>query len=335
MKNFDYLSLDGRSLYMLKQIYEHRSVTEAAHILGVTQSSVSHSLDRLRGLLGDPLFIKVGRAMVPTERVESMMGEIDQVLSGIETLFNQSAFDPAKSDDRFSIIGNDFDHELLVPPIYAKLKKEAPHCSLRTYQFRHSDHAYLKQGVADMELCPFPPKDTSDLVVSKVCSDRMITYFDPNIREAPKNLDDFLASDHAILSFGVNETTPIDEALTAMGQKRRVAYLGPNFSATAAVVRGSCMLATAPSRLAQSIFRDLAWVETPLALEPIDVYMIWHVRNRHSLRHKWFRELVRTVARDLPQTSQACEQVERRRSNTKGEEATATSSPQRTAAFSE
>ena len=60
MKNIDYLSLDGRSLYMIKLIHEHRSVTEAARLLGVTQSSVSHSLDRLRSMLGDPLFLKVG-----------------------------------------------------------------------------------------------------------------------------------------------------------------------------------------------------------------------------------------------------------------------------------
>ena len=178
MRNFDHLSLDGRSLYMLKQIYEHRSVTEAARVLGVTQSSVSHSLDRLRGLLGDPLFLKVGRSMVPTERVESMMSEIDHVLEGIESLFHQSEFDPARSNDRFSIVGNDFEHDLLLPALFARLKHEAPNCSLRTHQMQLSENTFLKKGVADLELCPYPPLDTSDMVVSKICEDRMITYYD-------------------------------------------------------------------------------------------------------------------------------------------------------------
>ena len=136
MSNFDHLSLDGRSLYMLRQIYELRSVTETARLLGVTQSSVSHSLDRLRGLFGDPLFIKVGRSMVPTERVEAMMEGIDQVLQGIEDLYSQSDFDPAQSKDRFSIICNDFEHDLLVPEIFTRLKQEAPNSTLRTHQ-RH------------------------------------------------------------------------------------------------------------------------------------------------------------------------------------------------------
>ncbi|WP_373235455.1 LysR family transcriptional regulator [Cohaesibacter celericrescens] len=313
MKNIDHLSLDGRSLYMLKQIYEHRSVTETARMLGVTQSSVSHSLDRLRGLLGDPLFLKVGRAMVPTERVESMMGEIDQVLEGIEALYHQSDFDPINSTDRFSIICNDFEHDLLVPTIFSRLNQEAPNCTLRTHQQLIMGNVCLKKGVADLELCPYPPKDSSDLVISKLCSDRQITYYDPDVRDAPRDLEDFVASDHAILSLGTNEATAIDTQLSSMSRKRRVSYIGPNFTSAAMVVRGTNMLATAPSRLAGSIFRDLAWVETPVELEPVDFYMVWHVRHRHSPRHKWFRDLIKTVASDLPETSQVCKETIARR----------------------
>ncbi len=300
MSNFDHLSLDGRSLYMLRQIYELRSVTETARVLGVTQSSVSHSLDRLRGLFGDPLFIKVGRSMVPTERVESMMEGIDQVLQGIEDLYSLSDFDPAQSKDRFSIICNDFEHDLLVPEIFTRLKQEAPNSTLRTHQRHMLQTSTQCNGMVDLELCPYPPQDAADLVVSKICTDHQITYYDPNAREAPDTLDSFLEAEHAILCLGLDEDTHIDRYLKTKGLSRKVSYLGPNFSAAATLVRGSTMLATAPSRMARSIFRDFAWVKTPVPLEPIDFYMVWHVRNRHSPRHKWFRELVKSVARTLP-----------------------------------
>ena len=300
MKNIDHLSLDGRSLYMLKQIYELRSVTETARVLGVTQSSVSHSLDRLRGLLGDPLFIKVGRSMVPTERVETMMDEIDQVLQSIEALYAQTAFDPPKSRDRFSIICNDFEHDLLVPEIFKRLKQEAPNCSLRTYQRQMLHDSILCNGMVDLELCPYPPQDASDLVISKICTDHQVTYYDATMRDAPATLEAFLEAEHAILSLSQNEETQIDRFLRAQKLDRKVSYLGPNFTAAAALVRGSTMLATAPSRMAETIFRDFAWTPTPIDLEPIDFYMVWHIRNRHSPRHKWFRDLVKSVARDLP-----------------------------------
>ena len=298
MKKIDHLSLDGRSLYMLKQLYELRSVTETARLLGVTQSSVSHSLDRLRGLLGDPLFLKVGRSMVPTERAEEMMDDIDRVLEGIESLFQQSSFDPGRSKDRFSIICNDFEHDLLVRAIFTRLKREAPDCSLRTHQRTSMARTALVKGAGDLELSPFPPKDAADLVISKICSDRTVTYYDASARKAPASLDDFIAAEHAILSMGRHENTAIDDALAALGKKRRVSYLGPNFASAAMVVRGTPMLASAPSRMADSIFSGFAWVETPLPLEPLDFYMVWHVRNRHSPRHKWFRDLIKHVAQE-------------------------------------
>ncbi len=309
MKNIDYLSLDGRSLYMIKLIHEHRSVTEAARLLGVTQSSVSHSLDRLRSMLGDPLFLKVGRAMVPTERVETMMGDIDTVLEGIESLYSQAVFDPLNSNDRFSIVCNDYEHDLLVPAIFQQLKKEAPHCSLKTYQLNMAVRNPLEKGFTDLELCPYAPQDSTDLVVSKLCGDRMLTYYDPTVRDAPEGLDDFCRANHAILSWDSNESTAVDKALAELGRSRNVSYLGPNFASAAMVVRGTNMLATAPSRLADSIFRGLAWVDPPLELAPSEFFMVWHIRNRHSPRHKWFRELIKTVARDLPQTNEACQRA--------------------------
>ncbi|WP_394701005.1 LysR family transcriptional regulator [uncultured Cohaesibacter sp.] len=309
MKNIDYLSLDGRSLYMIKLIHEHRSVTEAARLLGVTQSSVSHSLDRLRGMLGDPLFLKVGRSMVPTERVETMMGDIDVVLKGIEGLYSQAVFDPLNSRDRFSIVCNDYEHDLLVPAIFERLKQEAPHCSLKTYQLNLAAPDPLERGFTDLELCPYAPHDSTDLVVSKIGGDRMITYYDPSVREAPVSLDDYTSADHAILSWDTSESTSVDKALAELGRTRNVSYLGPTFSSVAMVVRGTNMLATAPSRLADSIFRELAWIEPPLELEASEFFMVWHIRNRHSPRHKWFRELIKSVARDLPVTSDVCKKV--------------------------
>nr|WP_321457908.1 LysR family transcriptional regulator [uncultured Cohaesibacter sp.] len=294
---------------MIKLIHEYRSVTEAARMLGVTQSSVSHSLDRLRNLLGDPLFLKVGRTMVPTERVETMIGDIDVVLGGIESLYSQAVFDPANSKDRFSIVCNDYEHDLLVPAIFERLKQEAPHCSLKTYQLNLAVPDPLEKGFTDLELCPYAPEDSTDLVVSKLCSDRMITYYDPTMRDAPTCLEDFVKAEHAILSWDTNESTTVDKALANKGLTRNVSYLGPTFSSVAMVIRGTTMLATAPSRLADSIFRELSWVNTPLQLEPSEFFMVWHIRNRHSPRHKWFREMIKTVARELPETSEACKKA--------------------------
>ena len=58
MKKIDPLNLDGHLLKLLVTVIEQGSVTGAANALGVTQSAVSHQIDRLRALAGDALFVK-------------------------------------------------------------------------------------------------------------------------------------------------------------------------------------------------------------------------------------------------------------------------------------
>ena len=55
MSKFDWSDLDARLLQLLVAVVEVGSITGAAQRLGVTQSAVSHLLDKLRVITGDPL----------------------------------------------------------------------------------------------------------------------------------------------------------------------------------------------------------------------------------------------------------------------------------------
>ena len=71
MNDFDWYALDARLLRLLVAVAQTGSVTAAAQRLGVTQSAVSHQLDRLRAIVGDPLFVKSGRGIVATASTEA------------------------------------------------------------------------------------------------------------------------------------------------------------------------------------------------------------------------------------------------------------------------
>ena len=58
--------LDLNLLHVFRVVYRERSVSQAARILSVSQSAVSHALGRLRDQLGAPLFEQQGRGLVPT-----------------------------------------------------------------------------------------------------------------------------------------------------------------------------------------------------------------------------------------------------------------------------
>ena len=69
----DHLDLDGHLLQLLVAVHEEGSITRAAQRLGVTQSAVSHLLDKLRGIVGDPLFVKSGRGILPTAMADLLV----------------------------------------------------------------------------------------------------------------------------------------------------------------------------------------------------------------------------------------------------------------------
>ena len=68
MSHFDWLDLDARLLRLLVAVVDTGSVTAAAQRLGMSQSAVSHLLEKLRDITGDALFTKSGRGIVATAR---------------------------------------------------------------------------------------------------------------------------------------------------------------------------------------------------------------------------------------------------------------------------
>jgi molybdenum-dependent DNA-binding transcriptional regulator ModE len=72
MKKIDHLALDGHALALFLAVLEEGSVTSAATRLGLTQSAVSHGLNKLRRIVGDPLFAKSGRGIVATAHAQAL-----------------------------------------------------------------------------------------------------------------------------------------------------------------------------------------------------------------------------------------------------------------------
>jgi len=66
MDRFELANFNLNLLLALDALLGERSVAAAAKLARVTPSAMSHSLAELRGLLGDPLLVRSGRAMLLT-----------------------------------------------------------------------------------------------------------------------------------------------------------------------------------------------------------------------------------------------------------------------------
>lgn len=70
-------------------IYEQGSISKAAQLLHISQSAVSHALQRLREYLQDDLFIRTNRKMSPTPFSEQIYPEIKNALIAIQNISKQ------------------------------------------------------------------------------------------------------------------------------------------------------------------------------------------------------------------------------------------------------
>ena len=106
MNRFDWSDLDARALQQLVAVVETGSVTGAAQRLGVTQSAVSHLLDKLRDITADPLFVKSGRGIVATARAELLAAQARELIDQLERFARAGEFAPARWQTTFTIAAN-------------------------------------------------------------------------------------------------------------------------------------------------------------------------------------------------------------------------------------
>lgn len=294
MKNADVLSLDGKLLKTFLAVYETNSVTQAAEVLGVSQSSVSHSLNRLRDCIGDPLFTKRGRGIAPTHTSVSIAPGVSRILSQIEGLAPQEDYDPVSDDGPFAIATNVT--ELLPALLAAKKQVEAKACraKLRFVELGERKNAlrYLEESKADLAISASIGSYPLELSVKRLYQDSLVCFFDPTQRSAPKSVNEYCSGRHAVLDFGGTNKSIVDSALENAGLSRSIGLAASNSYALARFANGTDLIATLPRGLASGAFRGFEYCFAPFALPAVSYDLVWHRRLEKSARHVWFRDTI-------------------------------------------
>lgn len=296
MKDFDHLDLDGRLLQVMVTVVETGSVTAAAQQLGVTQSAVSHLLDKLRAITNDPLFVKSGRGIVATARARDLAGQARELLRELQHFAHHAEFDPARWQGTFTIAANDFQRDLLLPALAQRLRQQAPGLVLHIVPSAIPRLEMLRADDCQLVISPRPP-DGADIVQKRLFEDQYRVFYDPAVRSEPRNESDYLQADHATVVYPPRRGLDLDQWLLGKGVRRRFTVMVPSFSGLPAFLRGTSLLATVPGLLARHTLRGLASCPPPLACPTMPMYLIWHARYQQDAAHRWLRaELEAVVA---------------------------------------
>ena len=294
MKKFNHLDLDGHLLCLLNTVIEQGSVTAAANALGITQSAVSHQLDRLRAIVGDALFVKSGRGIVPTARAEALALQAQGLLTQLESFIHSGAFEPARLSQCFTIAANDLQRDLLLPDLLNRLQAQAPGVTLRVVPSDVPSADMLRAQDCQLVISPRPP-DATDIKHKRLFADHYRVFYDPKMRKAPRSLKAYEAAEHITVVHQPKRSLDIDDFLLKRGVQRRFAATLSSFAGVSAFVAGTARLATLPGLLRQSLLRGLADAPVPFETPDMPMYAIWHVRHHNDPTHMWLREQLFTL----------------------------------------
>jgi DNA-binding transcriptional LysR family regulator len=105
-------------------------------------------------------------------------------------------------------------------------------------------------------------------------------------------LANYCAARHLLVSFSGRPFGFVDEALAAIGQKRRIVLTVNQFFTAGKLVAGSNLLTVLPRHFvnATGIADQLVLRELPFAMPLVHVDALWHHRVHRLTAHQWLRQ---------------------------------------------
>lgn len=288
MNDIDWLNLDARLLRVLVTTVQLASVSAAAVRLDLTQSAVSHSLDRLRAITGDPLFVKSGRGVVATARAQALALRAAELLRDLQGFAQHAGFDPSRWKATITIAANDFQRDLLLPALARHLHPLAPQLTLRVIPSGVPSLDMLRADACQLAISPRPPEG-SDILQRRLFEDRYRVFYDPRVRSAPRTRADYHQAEHVTVLYEGDRPLEIDQVLAQRGVQRRFVVLVPALSGIGPFLAGTPWLATAPGLMRQQTLSGFADAEPPVPCPRIPMYAIWHRRYHSDEGHLWLR----------------------------------------------
>lgn len=300
--------IDLHLIRVLHTVLTERSVSKAAVRLGMYQPAVSASLKRLRELAGDPLLVRSGTGMVPTDAALRMIEPAASILRAAEMLFSDArGFEPASAEWTFRVAASDYLDPVFLPQLVAQIKSQAPRCGIEIHPLSaHSDYAtHLAQGEYDVVVGNWL-KPPGELHQSELFADDVVCLVSndhPAVRRG-WTPESWLQAEHiAPTPAFPGARGVIDEHLESLGLARNITARCPHFNLIPRMVASSLLVLTTGRQFCARFtgLLPVTVLECPIAFPKLVYYQLWHERSHSSAAGKWLRERIRGVAASLKQ----------------------------------
>lgn len=123
-------ALDAESLLVFAQVVRAGGFSAAARRLGRAQSAVSQAVRRLERALGQPLFVRAGRASVPTHAARTLLPHADRALAALAQARDAVTTSSEVRGGTLALGASDTLSCHFLPPALAELRRRHPRVEL-------------------------------------------------------------------------------------------------------------------------------------------------------------------------------------------------------------
>ena len=284
----NFLRIDINLYPLFIAIFEQKSISKAAQLLCISQSAVSHALQRLRLQLKDELFVRSGQKMLPTPFAEQIYQPIQTALSTIQNIaIPQHDFDPSMLQSLKIAI-----HDEIEPIIFPQLVHHFSQLNL-DIQFL-SSKLDRKNMLADLSA------QQIDFVIDLVQPYQENLQFENLIEDhfvactlqTEMDLSLYLSSPHIGVSSRRTGLLLEDIYLNRQQLSRQIFMRCQHYSTALQVLaQYPNAILTIPHSILKHLHyaQDLKIHQLPIELPKIKMGMYWHEHVRQNPRHQFLR----------------------------------------------
>jgi DNA-binding transcriptional LysR family regulator len=298
-------NLNLNLLLHLDALLAHRSVSQAARHLGLSQPTVSAALHRLRRQFGDELLVRSGAQAELTPLGLRLQPLTAAALASVERVFTSTAvFAPTASNREFSLLGVDYWVASIGSALAARVARVAPAVRLRFGRPSGEMFGGVTDLLRTVDGALGPHGVLHGVSHTDLFSDEWVCLADAGNRRVGERLS---PAELSALPWAValNESTADAGLREPLGMRQlRLAGIEPRITAEVEsylavpwFVAGTERIAITHRRFAEKICdtMGLRVLDCPIPLPPLKVALWWHPQFERDAGHRWLRETLRSL----------------------------------------
>lgn len=294
-------NIDLNLLTIFEAVYVHKGIVNAAKILNLTPSAISQSIQKLRYIFPDPLFIRKGQGVTPTAYATHLHEYISQ---GLESILGALDYQGSHNKQRtITIATSPSVGALVIPLIFNAIHKTHPQLLIRNIAINDTE-TQLSQFQTDLVIDS--STYTSRAINSHVLfKDRLMLVCREGhpCRQHPATLENLQQYNQTMVTLQNEPINEIRKRLNTLFPDFQIAFSSYNLVAIAAMISSSDLIGVMPTRLFAMLKDSWKLTEIVTDLFTHDWMDTTLHYNKLSLRDPIMQSVVDAIKRAFPQQS--------------------------------